>query len=153
MIRDLRLGSAAQINLSLRKLRIRWWHASAASMTRLLERAGVPKAALGVIPSITQTCNVRRKRARPLPQSIASAELPESFSKQVEADLVFVMKCIVFHIVDTCTRWYHAILINGKTEDDLIGGVDSRVRVHTPPPPRGIDHGLRNGNVPLWQGA
>ena len=27
----------------IRKLHIRWWHASAQAMTRLLERAGVPK--------------------------------------------------------------------------------------------------------------
>ena len=61
----------------IRKLRIRWWHASAQAMTRLLEGAGVPKEALEIIPDIVDTCAACRTWSQPLPQSVASVIIPD----------------------------------------------------------------------------
>ena len=60
VLRTLRLASPAQCQLTLRKLHIRWWHAKAAAMHRLLSAAGVPKEILELIPSIVQTCKACR---------------------------------------------------------------------------------------------
>ena len=71
----------------IRKLHIRWWHASAQAMTCLLERAGVPKEALGIIPYIVDTCAACRTWSQPLPQSVASANIPDRSNGQVECDI------------------------------------------------------------------
>ena len=59
-------------------------------MTRLLERAGVPKEALEIIPDIVDTCAACRTWSQPLPQSVASANLLDKFNDQVECDTVFI---------------------------------------------------------------
>ena len=79
-------GPTVQRKLT-RKLHIRWWHASAQAMTRLLERAGVPKEALEIIPDIVDTCAACRTWSQPLPQSVASVNIPDKFHDQVECDI------------------------------------------------------------------
>ena len=74
----------------IRKLHIRWWHASAQAMTRLLEVAGVPKEVLEIIPDIVDTCAACRTWSQPLPQSVASLNIPDKFNGQVERDIVFI---------------------------------------------------------------
>ena len=51
-LRALRNNGPTVQRKPIKKLQIRWWHASAQAMTRLLERAGVPKEALEIIPDI-----------------------------------------------------------------------------------------------------
>ena len=63
---------------------------------------------------------------------MASVELAESFSKQVEADLMFYHKYIIFHMIDRCTRWYHAVEVSSKDEEELINAIDSWYRIHVP---------------------
>ena len=132
VLRVLRMGTEAQCRLTLRKLHQRWWHASTAAMTRLLERAGVPRQALNLIPSIVQTCGPCRKWAKPSPDSVASIDIADEFNKAVEADLGFFYKSIVFHMIDRCTRWYHSLEIDNKEDDSLINGVDSWCSIHGP---------------------
>ena len=132
VLRVLRMGTEAQCRLTLRKLHQRWWHASIAAMTRILERAGVPAQALNLIPSIVQTCGPCRRWAKPSPDSVASIEIAESFNKRVEADLGFFYKSIVFHLIDSCTRWYQANEIDNKDEDTLIDALDSWCSIHGP---------------------
>ena len=109
VLRLLRIGNQTQARLTLRKLHIRWWHASTAAMTRLLERAGVPREVLNLLPGIISTCITCREWARPQPHSVASVELADSFNKQVEADLMF-------HMIDRCTRWYHSVEVSSSEE-------------------------------------
>ena len=56
-------------------------------MTRLLQRAGVPKEALEIIPDIVDTCAACRTWSQPLPQSVASVNIPDKFHDQVECDI------------------------------------------------------------------
>eukprot|EP00969_Alexandrium_andersonii_P142430 6297916-Alexandrium_andersonii.AAC.1 len=90
----------AQARLTLRKLHLRWWHAQAVTMHRVLKHAGVPDAVLKLIPEIVATCTNCRAWAKPPPASVASAELADAFNQQVECDLMLVYDKIVFHCLD-----------------------------------------------------
>ena len=70
-------------------------------MTRLLERAGVPKEVLEIIPDIVDTCAACRTWGQPLPKSVASVTIPDRFNDQVECDIVFIHSHAIFHFVDT----------------------------------------------------
>ena len=52
-------------------------------MTRLLECAGVPKEALEIVPDIVDTCAACRGCSQPLPQSVASVNIPDKFNDQL----------------------------------------------------------------------
>ena len=84
VLRVFRNADPNTCKLSLRKLHLRWWHAQAQSMMRLLEHAGVPKAVIDLIPDIVDTCVACRAWARPLPDAQASVELADTFNQQVE---------------------------------------------------------------------
>ena len=90
--------------LTLRKLHLRWWHAQAEPMKRLLEHAGVPKTVTDLIQDVVDTCVACRSWARPLPDAQASVEITDTFNHQVECDLLFIYKFIIFHLIDRCTR-------------------------------------------------
>ena len=132
VLRTLRLGTKAQCELTLRKLHLRWWHASTAAMTKLLERAGVPAHVIGYIPAIVQTCVPCKTWAKPRPHSIASIEISDKFNHACECDMMFVYQRIVFHIIDRCTRWYWSREVANKNEDTLIWAIDEWVRTHGP---------------------
>ena len=102
-------------------------------MTRLLERAGVPKEALEIIPDIVDTCAACRTWSQPLPQSVASVNIPDKFNDQVECDIVFIHPHAILHFVDWCTRWQAAVLIPGKSEDSIIKALHSHwISIHGP---------------------
>ena len=76
-------------------------------MTRLLDRAGVPKEILEIIPDIVDTCAACRTWSQPLPQSVASVNIPDRFNDQVECDIVFIHSFAILHFVDRCTFHEH----------------------------------------------
>ena len=133
MIKSLKICTLAQARLSLRKLHLRWWHAQTSTMTRLLKHAGVPKHVLDLIPAIVTTCVSCRTWARPLPASVASVELADTFNQQVECDLMFVYKYTIFHLIDRCTRWHAACVVENRESQTLIDALDRLwVSVHGP---------------------
>ena len=102
-------------------------------MIRLLERAGVPKQVLEIIPGIVDTCAVCRTWSQPLPQSAASVNIPNEYTDQVECHIVFIYSHNILHFVDRCTRWHAAIVVPDKTEDSIIRGLRSQwVSIHGP---------------------
>ena len=102
------------IRLALRKLHVRWWHASEHVMKRFLDRVGVAEKVLQLIPEIVQTCKICRKWAKLGPDNVCSVEIPDKFNDQVECDLLFVRKHINFHMICRCTRWHAARVIPDK---------------------------------------
>ena len=96
-VKALKVCTPAQARLSLRKLHLRWWHAQAATMTRILRRAGVPKQVCDLIPEIVSTCTSCRAWSKPLPASVTSVELADNFNQQVDCDLMFVYSLIFSH--------------------------------------------------------
>ena len=104
VVRLFRTTREGAIRLSLRKLHTRWWHASEHTMKRFLERVGASQKVLDLIPEIVQTCRVCREWAKPGPSNACSTELPDTFNLQVECDLLFIRKNIMF----TCLIGAHA---------------------------------------------
>ena len=132
VVRTLRLGTEAARRRELRKLHIRWWHASAASMIRLLDRAGVQNIAT-LVHEIVDTCAACRKWSKPLPASVASVNVPNAFNEQVECDILFIYDYKIFHMIDRCTRWHAATLVEDKSTESLIGALnDAWITIHGP---------------------
>ena len=125
VVRLFRTNRESAIRLSLRKLHVRWWHASKHTMHKFLERVGVSDKVLRLIPEICDTCRVCREWTKPGPSSVCSTEFADTFNQQVECDLLFVGKHIIFHALDRCTRWHAAQLVDGKDEDTLMAALDN----------------------------
>ena len=70
VVRALRTDNEPLLRRVLRKLHLRWWHASEAVMQRFLHRAGVPEKVLRLIPAVTRTCAVCREWAQPGPSNL-----------------------------------------------------------------------------------
>jgi len=94
VVRLLRTDREAAIRVTLRKLHVRWWHASAQTMINFLKRVGVPDRVIAIIPEICDTCKICREWQKPGPANVASVSLPDKFNEQVECDLLFVRKKI-----------------------------------------------------------
>ena len=88
---------------------------------------------IGNHPRNSQTCRVCREWAKPGPANSCSISLSDNFNKQVECDLVFIHKYIIFHLVDRCTRWEAAGVIPDKTGETLLKAIDTLwVGIHGP---------------------
>ena len=97
-------------------------------------RVGVSQKVLDLIPEVVQTCKVCREWAKPGPSNACSVELPDTFNQQVECDLLFVHKNIIFHMLDRCTRWHAATLTPNKEDESLITAIDTIwTGIHGPP--------------------
>ena len=122
-LRVLRTGAEPAKRRTLRKLHLRWWHASLAAMRRLLSAAGVPEATLELIPAIVDTCRVCRMWARPGPRNITSVTLHTKFNDAVQFDLLFHGKHIIVHLVDSAIRWAVAEEVSNKDVDTLLTAI------------------------------
>jgi len=64
---------------------------------------------------------------------VASVELAEQFNQQVECDLLFIYKFIIFHLLCRCTRWNAAKVIPNREASTLISALnDTWVTIHGP---------------------
>ncbi len=124
VVRLFRANQPSASRLTLRKLHVRWWHASEHTMQRFLNRVGVPQEVLDLIPEVVQTCRVCREWAKPGPSTACSVELADTFNSQVECDLLFVYKYVVFHMLDRCVRWHAAKVVPDKDDETLIKAID-----------------------------
>ena len=130
-LRSIREGVVRRM---LRKLHIRWFHASSKRMMTLLEAAGVSKEVILLIPSIIDTCSVCRNWQRTGPRTVTSMRVPESFNQEVQIDLLFYKTHIILHSIDACTRWSAvAILPNRESHSILSGFCSSWLRIFGPP--------------------
>ena len=123
-MRGLRGADEAGRRRILRKLHLRWWHATAEQMKHVLSCACQPKEVLSLVDEIVDTCQVCRTWAKPLPKSIATASVATTFNDQVEADLLFFRKHIVFHMIDRCIRWHATQEVKGRDMETLIEAID-----------------------------
>jgi hypothetical protein len=127
-LRGLRMSDEGGRRRILRKLHLRWWHATAAMLTRTLRAAGMPKEVLDLIPSIVSTCAVCRLWTSPGPDTVASVRVVQGFGIEVEGDLLFFqfrgIEKMVFHCVCRCTRWQATTMITGKDTGELLDALD-----------------------------
>ena len=132
-LRALRISSEAEARRLLRKLHLRWWHASSAVMTRTLKAAGIPLETLRLIPSICDTCRICREWQKPQVTAIPSAVVPTTFNDQVEGDILFYKTFMVWHMIDRTTRWHAAAEVASKDAATLLLAINITWLTHHGP--------------------
>ena len=75
IVRVFRTNREGAILMTLRKLHVRWWHASAHTMHKFLNRVGVSDRVLKLIPQVVDTCKVCRTWQKPTHASSATVSL------------------------------------------------------------------------------
>ena len=78
-------------------LHIRWWHASAAKMKRLLETAGVKTEIVKMVDDVVTTCAICRMWQRPGRNPVTHTRLSLDFNEAVQCDLLFYEQDIIVH--------------------------------------------------------
>ena len=81
VVRLFRANRPGHNQLSLRKLHVRWWHASEATMEKFLKRVGVTEEVIKLIPEVCKTCKVCRQWEKPGPASAPQTFRTLSISK------------------------------------------------------------------------
>lgn len=95
---------------ALRKLHLRWYHASADKMRALLQAAGVSREVVALVGEIVDSCTVCRCWARPSNKSVVSGKVTEAMNELVQIDLLFYKEFVILHMVDATTRWSTATI-------------------------------------------
>jgi hypothetical protein len=92
-------------------------------MTHIFEQSGIPGGLAEMCKTIVDTCQPCRLWAKPLPESVASVNVPSEFNEYVECDLIFYKKHVIFHMIDRTIRWHavQVIKIDGLSADQLSG--------------------------------
>ena len=91
----------------LRKLLLRWWHASVHRLNSTLSAAGVPTEVLSMIGDIVATCRQCREGAKPASDTKATFDVPQAINETVECDIMFFMSHMIFHLIDRASRFHH----------------------------------------------
>ena len=94
-------------------------------MKHILNCASQPKCVLDLVDDIVDTCQVCRTWSKPLPASVATTSVSTKFNQQVEADLMFYKKHIIFHMLCRCTRWHAGAVIPDMTEETLTNAIQT----------------------------
>ena len=132
-LRHLRSKDPNVVIRELRKLHLRWWHATPTNMHNILHAAGVTNSVLELIPNIVKTCRECAKWTSPGNDTVASITLPTAFNEHVECDLLFYRQHIVLHCICRCTRWHAGKEISAKTTEVLLVAlVDVWIGLHGP---------------------
>ena len=119
----LRTADEAARRRLLRKLHLRWWHATAAQMKTLLKAANQPPSVIQLVDDIVATCEVCRTWTRPQAHPVSTVSLSTRFNEQVEADIVFFQKKMIFHMICRCIRWHAAKEIEDNKTPTLLDAI------------------------------
>jgi hypothetical protein len=96
-LKALSVGNPDTQMRELRKLHLRWWHASKQAMRQVLQSAGLPNSVLDKIPQVIDTCRECRQWSRPAHETIPTLRMTTRFNEHVEADILFYREFAVFH--------------------------------------------------------
>eukprot|EP00971_Amphidinium_carterae_P039990 785004-Amphidinium_carterae.3 len=139
-LRGLRVAPTAAKRRILRRLHLRWWHASTGKMMKLLRAAGIATEVLQLIPAVVETCTVCRSWQSPGPTSMTTSTTPTEFNQHVEMDLVFIKEMGGTHampialVTDRCTRWIATTILANKEAKSILSALDqSWVALFGPP--------------------
>ena len=123
-LRMLRTGNPSDISRQLRKLHLRWWHATRRQMEKILGCAGVPTPVLQQIPGIIDTCRECRVWMSASPDPTPTVDLIVKQNEQVEADIMFYRSFMAWHMLDRADRWHQGIQILSKASESLQEAID-----------------------------
>ncbi|CAE7222318.1 unnamed protein product [Symbiodinium sp. CCMP2592] len=148
-MRVLRVGNERAIRTELRKLHLRFWHASRQSLEQILKAAGVPQRILEYVPDIINTCQECRKWQRPGPSTQHTLTSSFKFNQQVEFDLLFYRTFIVCHLICRATRWHAGCAIPNKEGEAIYESICTNwVSIHGP-----MQQLIADGESGLWSEA
>ena len=102
-------------------LHIRWWHASAIKMKRLLETVGVRADIVKLVDDVVSTCAICRMWQRPGRSPVTHTRLSLDFNEAVQLDLLFFENETILHLIDESTRWTCASYNPSRTPKDILG--------------------------------
>ena len=122
-LRALRSDSIPQQNRALRRLHLRWWHASAARMESLLKAAGVSANVIKQIAPTVESCAICRMWQRPGHRSMTTTRTVDKFGQSVQVDLLFVEEYIVLHMIDEAIRWTATALIPDRQTQTILSAI------------------------------
>ena len=74
----------------LRRLHVRWWHASTTKMQHILRQAGISGPVIDMCKSICETCRICREWAPPGHRPMAKTRISTAFNQVMHADLLFL---------------------------------------------------------------
>ena len=132
-LKRLRSWEPSVIQKELRKLHLRWWHASEPKMRQILSAVGIDNARLDMIKPIVDTCRECRAWQRPGNTVVASVSLPTRFNEEGECDLMFYKNYIAFHIIDRAIKLSDGEQIHDKSTNTLLDAYTSAwVQRHGP---------------------
>ena len=77
-----------------------------------------------MIPGIIDTCRECRVWMAPSPDPTPSVDLCVVRNEQVEADIMFYKKFMIWHMIDRADRWYQGVQIHGKDSVPLQTAMD-----------------------------
>ena len=134
-LRNLRSDDARVVRQELRKLHLRWWHASEPKMHKILRGAGIEAGRLGMIKGIVDTCRECRAWQRPGNAVLPSVKLPDKFNEAIQGDVFFYKgeSHKVFHIIDECLRFSMAEEIPSRETDFLVAAYVNTWHKHIGP--------------------
>jgi len=93
------------VRRTLRRLHIRFWHASASRLEELLRHAGAPSSVMAAVKEIVDTCCICRMWQKPRPKAVATTRLSTAFNEIVQWDILFHKKVMVSHLIDEAIWW------------------------------------------------
>ena len=108
----------------LRKLHLRWWHATKEEMARALRAALVSQDILDLIPTVVNNCRECRKWQPPAHQTIPTLPLSTRFNQHVECDILFYKDQMIIRLVCCASRWHNGQSISDKHDSTLLAAVD-----------------------------
>ena len=122
-LRLLHSTDEAVVKRTLRRLHIRFWHASAAKLTEILRLAGAPRSALRLIKDTVDTCRICRAWQRPTPKSMTSVRMARDFNHLVQWDILFHRRIMISHLLDEAIRLSVGSILADKTPASIISSV------------------------------
>ena len=132
-LRALRSDSIPQQNRALRRLHLRWWHASTSRMESLLKAAGVSADVLKRIAPTVESCAICRMWQRPGHRSITTTRMAEKFGQSVQLDLLFIEEHVVLHLIDEAIRWTATALLSDRQTQTILSAITSNwIRLYGP---------------------
>ena len=93
--------------------------------TKVLSNSGMPRAVLDRVRGVVANCRECRAWAFAGKRTIASTSLPTRFSEIAEGDLLFYKSAVILHLIDRCTRWRAAKVVESKSEQELLNAIHS----------------------------
>eukprot|EP00971_Amphidinium_carterae_P349276 6490937-Amphidinium_carterae.1 len=109
-----------QVRAVLRRLHVRWWHASADKMQQILRTCGVADAVLNEIRPVCEACAICRKWKKPNPQPRTTARFSSDFNQAVQMDIMYIERRPVVHLIDESTRFSVACFVSSVEDSALM---------------------------------